>query len=101
MNTNNSNNLLTPQLATTTTLGPIYYHDGTVVPELLTEDEALKFLRLDSNGTHNLKEALKHLREHHGLRPTRSIGRTLKYTKKELLRFLDHMTEKANGNGKK
>ena len=86
---------------TTTYVGPIYYHHGTVVPELLTEAEALKFLRLDTNGTQNLKEALKHLREHHGLRPTRGIGKTLKYQKKELLRFLDHMTEKANGNGQK
>jgi len=82
-------------------LGPIYYHDGSVVPELLTEEEAIKFLRLDSNGTQNTTEALKRLREHHGLRATKGIGKTLKYQKTELLRFLDTMTEKTNDNGRR
>ena len=76
-------------------LAPAHFYDGTVVPELMTEEEAIKFLRLDSNSDGNGKESLKRLREHYGLQATKGIGKTLKYQKKELLKFIDTMTEKT------
>jgi len=82
---------------TTIYLSTAYYHDGAVVPELLIEEEAIKFLRLDTNGdgNGNGKEALKRLREHHGLQGTKGIGKTLKYQKTEILKFIDAMTKKT------
>ena len=71
---------------------PCYYPDGSPVPELLTEAEAICFLRLDVDGPKNPKLTLKHYRDKGLLKPTK-VGKTNKYLKKELLRFLDHLTD--------
>lgn len=58
-------------------------------PELLTEDEAIRYLRLDVNGPRNPSSTLKYYRDQGVLRGIR-IGRNLRYPRKEL----DHMIEK-------
>ena len=58
-------------------------------PELLTEDEAIRYLRLDVNGPRNPSSTLKYYRDQGVLRGIR-VGRNLRYPRKEL----DHMIEK-------
>ena len=65
--------------------------DGSPVPELLTEDEAIRFLRLDEDGPKEPKLTLLYYRDKGLLRPTR-VGKRLRYQKVELLRFLDSLT---------
>ena len=71
-----------------------FFADGRPVPDLLTEDEALSLLRLDMDGPTNPARTLKHYRDKGLLHPTR-IGKKLRYSKKELLSFIDLMTDKA------
>jgi hypothetical protein len=40
--------------------GTVYFPDGTPVPELLTESEAILFLRLDTDNTNDHERTLKH-----------------------------------------
>jgi len=61
----------------------------TPCPELLTEDEAIRYLRLDVNGPRNPSGTLKYYRDQGVLRAIR-IGRNLRYPRKEL----DHMIER-------
>lgn len=68
-----------------------YFYDGTPVPELLTEEEAIRFLRLDTEQLKDPSNTLRYYREKGLLRPTR-VGKTNKYLKKELLYFLDLLT---------
>jgi len=58
-------------------------------PELLTEDEAIRYLRLDVNGPKNPRNTLKYYRDQGALRAVH-IGRNLRYPRKEL----DNMIEK-------
>jgi hypothetical protein len=58
-------------------------------PELLTEEEAVRYLRLDVNGPHNPAGTLKYYRDQGVLRAVH-IGRNLRYPRKEL----DSMVEK-------
>ena len=69
-----------------------FYADGIHVPDLLTESEAVRFLRLDIDGPKNPKLTIKHYRDKGLLKPTK-VGKTNKYLKKELLRFLVHLTD--------
>ena len=71
-----------------------FFADGRPVPDLLTEQEALSLLRLDTDGPTNPARTLKHYRDKGLLHPTR-IGKKLRYSKKELLSFIDIMTDKA------
>ena len=57
--------------------------------ELMTESEAVKFLRLDDQANPSL--TLRYYREQKKLRATH-IGKTLKYSRKELQSFIDAMT---------
>lgn len=54
-----------------------YFADGTVVPDLLTEEEAIRFLRLDIDGPKDPSATLKHYRDKNMLRGTQ-IGRDRK-----------------------
>jgi hypothetical protein len=85
-NTNNNNNYP----------GTVYFHDGTPVPELLTEQESIKFLRLDIDGPKHPEVTLQHYRQEGLLRPTR-VGKKLRYLKSELLKFLEEQTKRTNG----
>lgn len=77
-------------------LAPAVLSDGnggfTPCPELLTEDEAIRYLRLDVNGPQNPAGTLKYYRDRGVLRAVR-IGRNLRYPRKEL----DAMVEKLLG----
>ena len=70
--------------------------DGTArpCPELLTEREAVQFLRLDVEGPDNPAKTLQYYRERGLLRGTR-VGKRLRYQRKELLSFLDKLTERT------
>ena len=70
-----------------------YFADGSVVPYVLTEQEAVKFLRIDTDN--NPQRTLKYYRDKGQLRGTR-IGSHYCYTKKELLAFIDRATEWTN-----
>ncbi len=72
-----------------------YFADGAVVPYLLTEEEAIKFLRLDTDTIKNPHRTLKYYRDKAQLRGTR-IGNNYCYTKKELLAFIDRATDWTN-----
>ncbi|MHC4725287.1 MAG: hypothetical protein ACYS9V_13765 [Planctomycetota bacterium] len=73
--------------------GPLYFPDGSIVPYLLTEPEAILFLRLEKDK--NPSRTLKYYREKNQLKGTR-IGNNFCYTQKELLEFIDRATEWTN-----
>ena len=58
-------------------------------PELLTENEAIRYLRLDINGPQNPAGTLKYYRDQGILKAVR-IGRNLRYPR----RAIDGMVEK-------
>ena len=70
------------------------------VPAVLTEDEAIRYLRLDEGrewdtgpkGAEAARRALRRLVETKRLRPAR-IGPRNRYAREELRRFLLHATE--------
>jgi hypothetical protein len=70
-----------------------YFPDGRPIPPLLTEEEAITLLRLDTDGPGDPSRSLKHYRDK-GLLHATQIGKNLRYSKKELLRFIDEMTER-------
>ena len=65
--------------------GPVYMPDGSIMPELLTEEEAIVFLRLENEN--NPTRTLKYYRDKDQLRAVR-IGNNLLYPKQELLNFV-------------
>lgn len=68
-------------------------------PDLLTEREAIRFLRLDVDGPATPCKTLQYYREQGLLRATR-VGKRLRYQRKELLEFLDRLTERTQRNGR-
>jgi hypothetical protein len=62
----------------------------TPCPPLLTEEEAIRFLRLDGQKA-KPKNTLQHYRERGILKAT-IIGKNLFYTRKSLVEFLDRVT---------
>lgn len=75
--------------------GPNYMNDeGKIVPvpEVMTEQEVIKLLRLDIDGPEDPEHTLGYYREKGLLRATR-IGKRLRYWRKEILRFLERQTE--------
>ncbi len=60
-------------------------------PELLTEDEAIRYLRLDIDGPTKPENTLRYYREKKKLKGTR-IGKRVLYTRKALDEFLEKMT---------
>jgi len=77
--------------------GAIYFADGKPVPELLTAEEAITFLRLDIDGPKHPEMTLQHYRQEGLLRATK-VGRNLRYLRSELLRFLEEQTKRTNGD---
>ena len=67
----------------------VFFSDGRVVPEVLTEQEAIEFLRLDDGPKHP-EVTLQYYRSEGLLRGIK-IGRRLRYTKTEMLRFLERL----------
>ena len=74
-----------------------YFADGTPVPDLLTEDEAIRFLRLDDGTSKNPNLTLQYYRSE-GLLKATKVGKRLRYLKSELLNFLSVQTLRTNGN---
>ncbi|MCP4250634.1 MAG: helix-turn-helix domain-containing protein [bacterium] len=64
----------------------------TACPELLTEDEAIRYLRLDMGGPEKPELTLRYYREKGLLRGTK-VGRRLRYRRVELDRLLQELTE--------
>jgi hypothetical protein len=61
-------------------------------PELLTEAEAIRYLRLDIDGPAKPENTLRYYREKKKLKGTR-IGKRVLYTRKALDEFLEKMTK--------
>ncbi len=61
-------------------------------PELLTKDEAIRYLRLDEDGPAKPELTLRHYREK-GLLLGTKVGRHLRYRRIELDRFLAKKTD--------
>jgi hypothetical protein len=80
---------------TTVYVYPHYMPDGSIMPELLTEEEAIKFLRLDAES--NPDRTLKFYRDKGQLRGVK-IGRNFLYPQKEVLQFIEIATEWFNRN---
>ena len=64
----------------------------TMCPDLLTEKEAIRYLRLDETSAHNPADSLRHYRKKGRLRATQ-VGRNVRYRRVELDRFLERQTE--------
>lgn len=71
----------------------IYMPDGTPVPEVMLEDELIRFLRLRELGIKNPAGTLRHYRELGVLKPCR-IGHRNVYTKSAACAFLEKLTKK-------
>lgn len=75
---------------------PAWLPDGkggfTPCPELLTEDEAIRFLRLDTIKIKNPKATLRRYRKE-GLLRAVQISKTVFYPRTELLRFIEKLME--------
>ena len=69
--------------------------DGSIMPEILTEEEAIIFLRLEKEN--NPTRTLKYYRDKNQLRAVK-IGTRLLYPKNELLSFIQIATEWFNRN---
>ena len=61
-------------------------------PELLTEEEAIRFLRLDAIAVENPAGTLRYYRKKGLLRATQ-VGKCIRYRRVELERLLDRLTE--------
>ena len=61
-------------------------------PELLTEEEAVRYLRLDTINIGNPSETLRRYRERGMLRGTQ-VSKRVMYRRVELDRFLERLTE--------
>jgi len=72
-----------------------YMPNGSIMPELLTEDEALIFLRLEKENKPT--RTLKYYRDKGQLRGLK-IGTNFLYPKRELLNFIEVATEWFNRN---
>jgi len=72
-----------------------YMPDGKIMLELLTEEEAVIFLRLEKEK--NSARTLKYYRDKNQLRGLK-IGTNFLYPKQELLKFIELATEWYNRN---
>ena len=75
---------------------PIALPDGnggfTPCPELLTEEEAIRYLRLDSINVEDPTRTLRYYRKKGLLRATQ-VGKSIRYRRVELERLLDRLTQ--------
>ena len=64
----------------------------TPCPELLTEDEAIRFLRLDNINTETPSNTLRYYRKKGFLRATQ-VGKCIRYRRIELEKLLERLTD--------
>ena len=83
-------------------IAPAVLSDGnggfTPCPDLLTEDEAIRYLRLDVSGPKNPPGTLKYYRDQGVLRAVR-IGRNLRYPRRELDAMVEKLLQKREDSG--
>jgi len=65
-------------------------------PELLTEDEAVRYLRLDVDDSSNPEQTLKYYRDKGELVAIR-VGRKNRYRRQDLVNFLAHKSQIKQG----
>lgn len=79
---------------------PVVLPDGnggfTPCPELLTEDEAVRYLRLDIDDSSNPEQTLKYYRDKGELVAIR-VGRKNRYRRQDLVNFLAHKSQIKQG----
>ncbi len=75
-------------------IGPVYMPDGTPVPEVMTAQEACRFLRLNEADLKNPATTLQYYRDKGDLKGVR-IGKSIRFTKEDLLNFLRIQSQKA------
>jgi hypothetical protein len=73
----------------------MYFPNGSPVPEVLTPQEAIEFLRLDVEGPEHPEMTLDYFRREGLLRATR-VGKRIRYLKSELVQLLDRLTTRTN-----
>ncbi len=80
----------------TPTILPDGNGDFTLCPELLTEDEAVRYLRLDVDGSSNPEQTLKYYRDKGELVAIR-VGRKNRYRRQDLVNFLAQKSQIKQG----
>ena len=75
-------------------IGPVFMPDGAPAPEVMTQEEAIRFLRLDEADLKNPASTLQYYRDKGDLKGIR-IGKSIRYTKEDLLNFLRIQSEKT------
>ncbi len=65
---------------------------ATPCPDLLTEEEAIRYLRLDIIDVENPEDTLRRYRKQGLIRGTQ-VGKCVRYRRSELERFLERITE--------
>ena len=73
----------------------IYFPNGNPVPEVLTESDLISLLRLDEDGPKDPTLTINYYRDKGLLRGIR-IGKRIRYTKQEILHFLEKQTDWTN-----
>jgi hypothetical protein len=73
----------------------VFFPDGRPVPEVLIEKELIELLRLDEDGPKDPHLTIQYYREKGLLKGVR-IGKRIRYTKQEVLKFLEKQTEWTN-----
>ena len=77
------------------TINTIFFPDGRPVPEVLVEKELIELLRLDEDGPKDPCLTIRYYRDKGLLRGIR-IGKRTRYTKQEVLKFLEKQTDWTN-----
>ena len=70
----------------------VYMPGGLPAPYVLTTSEAVKFLRLDTNGTKHPEMTLEYYQQEGLLLPI-TIGKCRKYPLPELLKFIERLSK--------
>ncbi len=73
----------------------VYFPDGRPVPEVLIEQELIELLRLNEEGPKDPSLTIQYYRDKGLLQGVR-IGKRIRYTKQEVLNFLEKQTKWTN-----
>ena len=77
------------------TINIIFFPNGRPVPEVLVEKELIELLRLNEDGPKDPHLTIQYYRDKGLLKGIR-IGKRTRYTKQEILKFLEKQTEWTN-----
>ena len=73
----------------------IFFPNGKPVPEVLVERELIELLRLDEDGPKEPALTIQYYRDKGLLKGVR-IGKRIRYSKTEVIKFLEKQTEWTN-----